>query len=41
MMKFDEKNDPQQSPYVMWVVQNGTFVEAPKDVPPAPAPEAK
>lgn len=40
MMKFDEKNDPQQSPYVMWVVQNGTFVEAPKDAPAAPAPAA-
>ncbi len=40
MMKFDDKNDPQQSPYVMWQVVGGKFVEAPKDVPPAPAPAA-
>jgi branched-chain amino acid transport system substrate-binding protein len=40
MMKFDDKNDPQQSPYVMWIVQNGAFVEAPKDAPAAPAPAA-
>jgi branched-chain amino acid transport system substrate-binding protein len=39
MMKFDDKNDPQQSPYVMWQVVGGTFVEAPKEVPPvAPSP---
>jgi branched-chain amino acid transport system substrate-binding protein len=38
MMKFDDKNDPQQSPYVMWKVENGTFVEVPKDAPAAPAP---
>ena len=35
---FDDKNDLQQSPYVMWKVQNGAFVEAPKEVPPTPAP---
>jgi branched-chain amino acid transport system substrate-binding protein len=40
MMKFDDKNDPQQSPYVMWTVQNGAFVEVPKDAPAAPAPTA-
>jgi branched-chain amino acid transport system substrate-binding protein len=39
MMKFDDKNDPQQSPYVMWNVVGGTFVEAPKEAPPvAPSP---
>lgn len=45
MMKFDDKNDPQQSPFVMWKVEGGTFVEVPKDAPvaptPAAAPEAK
>ena len=44
-MKFDDKNDPQQSPYVMWKVENGALVEVPKDAPaatePAAAPEAK
>jgi branched-chain amino acid transport system substrate-binding protein len=28
-MKFDEKGDPQQSPYVMWKVSDGKFVEVP------------
>jgi branched-chain amino acid transport system substrate-binding protein len=28
-MKFDEKGDPQQSPYVMWKVVGGKFVEVP------------
>ncbi len=41
MMKFDDKNDPQQSPYVMWKVEGGAFVEAPKEIPPvAPSPAA-
>jgi len=40
MMKFDDKNDPQQSPFVMWKVEGGVFVEAPKDAPAAPAPVA-
>ncbi len=40
MMKFDDKNDPQQSPFVMWKVEGGAFVEAPKDAPAAPAPAA-
>lgn len=40
-MKFDDKNDPQQSPYVMWKVEGGAFVEAPKEIPPvAPSPVA-
>ncbi len=37
-MKFDEKGDPQQSPYVMWKVEGGRFVEVPMGAPPAPAP---
>lgn len=40
MMKFDDKNDPQQSPFVMWQVKDGVFVEAPKIAPAAPAPAA-
>ncbi len=40
MMKFDDKNDPQQSPYVMWEVKNGKFVEVPSDAPVTPAPAA-
>ena len=35
-MKFDDKGDPQQSPYVMWKVENGKFVEVPM-APPAAA----
>ena len=43
-LKFDDKGDPQQSPYVMWQVENGKFVEVPMTAPapaaaPAPAPE--
>ncbi len=38
MIKFDDKNDPQQSPYVMWKVENGKFVEVPADAPITPAP---
>ncbi len=34
-MKFDAKGDPQQSPYVMWKVEAGKFVEVPM-TPPAP-----
>ncbi len=37
-MKFDAKGDPQQSPYVMWKVENGNFVEVPM-TPPAAAPD--
>lgn len=37
-MRFDEKGDPQQSPYVMWKVEGGKFVEVPMNAPPAPAP---
>ncbi|MGC8762940.1 MAG: branched-chain amino acid ABC transporter substrate-binding protein [Acidobacteriota bacterium] len=37
-LKFDEKGDPQQSPYVMWKVEGGKYVEVPMDAPPAPAP---
>lgn len=39
-MKFDEKGDPQQSPYVIWKVDNGKYVEVPMDAPAAPAPAA-
>lgn len=38
VMRFDEKGDPQQSPYVMWKVENGKFVEMPMNASPAPAP---
>ena len=37
-MRFDEKGDPQQSPYVMWKVEGGKFVEVPMKAPPVPAP---
>jgi len=37
-LKFDEKGDPQQSPYVMWKVEGGKYVEVPMDAPPAQAP---
>lgn len=40
-MKFDDKGDPQQSPYVMWKVEGGKFVELPPAAAPAPAPAAK
>jgi branched-chain amino acid transport system substrate-binding protein len=39
-MRFDEKGDPQQSPYVMWKVEGGKLVEAPMNAPPTPAPAA-
>ncbi len=39
-LKFDEKGDPQQSPYVMWKVQGGKFIEMPAQPTPAPAPAA-
>jgi branched-chain amino acid transport system substrate-binding protein len=40
-MKFDDKGDPQQSPYVMWKVEGGKFVELPPaSAAPAPAPAA-
>lgn len=37
-MKFDDKGDPQQSPYVMWKVEGGKFVEMPAQPTPAAAP---
>lgn len=36
-MRFNEKGDPQQSPYVMWKVVNGKFVEVPMNAPAAPS----
>jgi branched-chain amino acid transport system substrate-binding protein len=39
-IKFDERGDPQQSPYVIWKVENGKFVEVSMSAPAAaPAPE--
>lgn len=38
IMKFDAKGDPQQSPYVVWKVENGKFVEVPMAAPPTPPP---
>ena len=41
-MRFDDKGDPQQSPYVMWKVEGGKFVELPPTsaAPAAPAAPA-
>ncbi len=40
-LKFDDKGDPATAPWVVWKVEGGKFVVAPKPVPAPAAPAAK